>query len=386
MSLQTAIDAVECLVENYKKLESLNALPQDKIINITFFGGEPMLRYNEVIVPVINYIYEKNYQDLFIFSITTNGTLLNKDIIDFFIDHKTSVMISTDGVKEAQDYNRPFKNSNKSTYDAIYDNLVYLAQRQKHSIFRPTLIPDTVHTLFETYLMGERLGFEQFFSMPNHRQEWPEDKIEILKTELSKICHYILNQFKNGIIPPMRFGPLAAGFTNILYQDIIDPNSITEINHINHCGLGIGTWAIGVNGEIYGCQEQPSKEESNIFYIGDIYNGVDVNKHLKLLELFAFSKKPKCMDEKLCECCPITTPCKMFRLTCPSTMYDLRKDFYHTEKIECIWTQELIKNCLCLMKILTEENNQYFQQFLRERCEYNDILFSENSKQKGGCI
>ena len=91
--------------------------------------------------------------------------------------------------------------------------------------------------------------------MPNHRQEWPEDKIEILKTELSKICHYILNQFKNGIIPPMRLGPLAAGFTNILYQDIINPNSITEINHINHCGLGIGTWAIGVNGEIYGCQE-----------------------------------------------------------------------------------------------------------------------------------
>ena len=171
-----------------------------------------------------------------------------------------------------------------------------------------------------------------------------------------------------------------------LYQDIIDPNSITEINNINHCGLGIGTWAIGVNGEIYGCQEQPSKEESNIFYIGDIYNGVDVNKHLKLLELFAFSEKPKCVDEKLCECCPITTPCKMFRLTCPSTMYDLRKDFYHTEKIECIWTQEIIKNCLCLMKILTEENNQYFQQFLQERCEYNDILFLENSKQKGGCI
>lgn len=384
MPLSVAIDAVELLIKNHDKLKELNQLPEDDIIDITFFGGEPMLRYKEVIVPLIEYIYTNNYQDLFNFSMTTNGTLLNKEIIDFLIDHKTTIMISCDGVQEAQDYNRPFKNSNRSSYEAIIDNIKYLASKQRHVIFRPTLIPDTVHTLFDTYLLAESLGCDQFFSMPNHRQNWPEEKIEVLKEQLSKICHYILNQLKNGIIPYMRFGPFNAGFTNILYQDIYKNLILSEKNDMHHCGLGIGTWTIGVDGKIYGCQEQPSKDEKNIFHIGNIWDGLDENRHNILLETFINSKKPECINKKLCDKCPITIACKMQHLTCPSTIYDLRKNFYQTEEIECIWVQEIVKNCLTIMSILSDENNLAFTNFLKYQCDYEKILNVDQKKQERG--
>lgn len=381
MTLQTAIDAIECLIKNYHKLYELNQPPKNNIISVTFFGGEPMLRYKEIIVPIIEYIYDNNYQDLFIFSITTNGTLLNKDIIDFLISHKTTIMISCDGVKEAQDYNRPFKNSDKSSYDAIINNLTYLTSQQQHTIFRPTLIPDTVHTLFDTYLFAERLGCDQFFTMPNHREIWPLEKVEILKDQLGKICHYSLNQFKNGITP-MYFGPLNAGFTNILYQDIMDNSSVPEFNTIKRCGLGIDTWAIGVDGKIYGCQEQPSKDEKNIFLIGNIWDGIDVIKHINLLETYAQSKKPECVNKDMCKKCPVDLVCKNQGFTCASTIYDLRKNFYQTEEIECIWLQEIIKNCLCLMKVLTKENNQAFNNFLLYQCNYYKILDLNNTMKE----
>jgi len=56
---------------------------------------------------------------------------------------------------------------------------------------------------------------------------------------------------------------------------------------VNRCGLGTSLGSIGYDGSIFGCQEQTSKKENNIFYIGNIYeNGIDQEKHKKLLTLY----------------------------------------------------------------------------------------------------
>ena len=51
---------------------------------------------------------------------------------------------------------------------------------------------------------------------------------------------------------------------------------------IFRCGLGTTSVGISANGNLYSCQEQVTNDE-NIFYIGNIYNGIDSDLHIKLL-------------------------------------------------------------------------------------------------------
>jgi sulfatase maturation enzyme AslB (radical SAM superfamily) len=69
-----------------------NAIPNKIIPGFTFFGGEPLLKFEEIIKPLV-----LKYKDSFGWSITTNGTLLTEEIIDFCYDNKISILLSLDG-------------------------------------------------------------------------------------------------------------------------------------------------------------------------------------------------------------------------------------------------------------------------------------------------
>jgi len=86
-----------------------------------------MLQYKTIIKPIVLYCEEK-YPNKFNYGITTNGTLLSKDSIDFFKKYNFSVMLSMDGIKEAQDFDRPCRNSKQSSYDLIMKNVKYLIE------------------------------------------------------------------------------------------------------------------------------------------------------------------------------------------------------------------------------------------------------------------
>jgi len=86
-----------------------------------------MLQYKTIIKPIVLYCEEK-YPNKFNYGITTNGTLLSKDSIDFFKKYNFSVMLSMDGIKEAQDFDRPCRNPKQSSYDLIMKNVKYLIE------------------------------------------------------------------------------------------------------------------------------------------------------------------------------------------------------------------------------------------------------------------
>ena len=74
MTLQIAKDAVDFLYNNVKRKREIYKNNNIKG-NINFFGGEPMLLFKEIIVPLVEYV-ENTYPEVFTFGITTNGTLL----------------------------------------------------------------------------------------------------------------------------------------------------------------------------------------------------------------------------------------------------------------------------------------------------------------------
>jgi uncharacterized protein len=101
MSLQVALDAIDFLMKNN---------PPSMTCHVCFFGGEPLLKWDEIIVPTVEY-KERIYPDRKItFSITTNCVLLTEDKIHFMKEHKIGILTSIDGAKDTQYYNRPFHN------------------------------------------------------------------------------------------------------------------------------------------------------------------------------------------------------------------------------------------------------------------------------------
>jgi uncharacterized protein len=98
MPLEVATAAVDYLYSNLQKKRKLvNDSSLQGMIN--FFGGEPMLCYDTIIVPLVDYI-EKTYPNDFKLGITTNGMLLNKERIDFLYDHNIIPLLSMDGDRE----------------------------------------------------------------------------------------------------------------------------------------------------------------------------------------------------------------------------------------------------------------------------------------------
>ena len=100
MSLEVAKDTVDFfndIISKSDKNES-NQKRNERRFNINFFGGEPTLCWDSIIVPLINYTEEKDYN--IHFGMTSNCTLLDDEKIKFMKEHKMSLLFSIDGDKQ----------------------------------------------------------------------------------------------------------------------------------------------------------------------------------------------------------------------------------------------------------------------------------------------
>lgn len=108
MTLETAKKAIDFLWKH--SVDSPD-------VNIGFYGGEPLLEF-PLLKKAVEYSERLFEGKNLTFSVTTNGTLLNDEIISFFQEHDVSLMISLDGPKEINDKNRVFANG-KGTFDTV---------------------------------------------------------------------------------------------------------------------------------------------------------------------------------------------------------------------------------------------------------------------------
>lgn len=97
-----------------------------KRVNVGFYGGEPLLEF-PLIQRVVEYSEERFSGKELTFNITTNGTLLNDEMIHYFQAHDISLMISLDGPKEINDRNRVFADG-RGTYDAVMERIARLRE------------------------------------------------------------------------------------------------------------------------------------------------------------------------------------------------------------------------------------------------------------------
>ena len=247
----------------------MNATIQKVKPSISFFGGEPLLMFNEIIKPLIN-----KYQDSINWTITTNGTLLTENIIDFFTENNVSILLSIDGCKEVQDIQRPLKNK-ESSFNKLKNIIPYLLLKQPNTIFRSTISRYSLDYLNKNIETAKNFGFKYITLVPNLFEEWqPEDFYkweQFIDNEAIKLFQkisweepfdYILMNLKNGI------------------QEINNSNKNPFLkNPIDSCGMGFKGIGISPEGKLHPCQEENGLNNINI--IGDIYYGINKELHEK---------------------------------------------------------------------------------------------------------
>jgi uncharacterized protein len=153
MSFETSRKAVDYF---FSLNESLARRNPGKFIAINFYGGEPLLGFSTLkkIVPYIR----QNSPLRFLLLMTTNGLLLNDEIVDFIVENDIHVAVSLDGTKENHDRNRITHNG-KGSWDTVRNNLARFMERYPEFVLRNVSIISVYD--FKTDLEETARFFEQ---------------------------------------------------------------------------------------------------------------------------------------------------------------------------------------------------------------------------------
>lgn len=377
MSYQVAKDSVDMLARNIKEKRIEENNETFKGI-VTWFGGEPTIMWDELIVPITYYI-EKTYPGYFHCDMTTNGMLLTRERIDFLEEHNINILFSMDGNEITQNHNRPLKNGEDGFKKLDSEVIDYLLEKMPRTGYRMTIQPEMVNYIFDNYIYARAKGFQRIVMVPNERTAWTDNDYLILERELKKIYLLIAEDFKNEVIPTNFLFMIDKSIRKILSHDLKImlgiPFKLEQTRGISRCGVSSISAAIHYNGDMYTCQEQNSHFDK-FFKIGNIYTGIDYEKCEKL--------NHKYIDYKLlnnqCDNCELKNfSCNLY---CPSVSYDLFKDFNTNSNCRCAWRKILIKLTTQLITHLSASTSASFKQYImlitREEAEKLGYVDSNN--------
>lgn len=278
MSFETGKRALDFLVEKSGTRKNLE---------VDFFGGEPLLNW-EVCKKLVEYgrSIEKEHGKNFRFTLTTNGVLVNDEVIDFCNREMGNVVLSLDGRKETHDRLRTTCNG-KGSYDLIVDKFKKFANarnqadyymRGTYTHYNTDFSKDIIHM---ADLGFKELSIEPVVSDPTEPYALKENDLPILKEQYEILADEMLRRYRNG-----------NGFT--FYHYMIDLNSVPCIvKRISGCGVGTEYMAVTPSGELYPCHQFVGDEK---FLLGDIWKGVINTAILDEFKGYNVYSHPECKD------------------------------------------------------------------------------------------
>ena len=178
MSLDVGKRALDFLVENSGNRRNLE---------VDFFGGEPLMNF-EVVKDIVAYgrSLEEKYNKKFRFTLTTNGVLLNDDVIEFAGREMSNLVLSIDGRKELHDYMRPFR-SGAGSYELILPKFKKAADARHQTDYYARGTFTHFNTDFDKDVLHlADLGFKQISVEPVVAK--PTEDYAIKDEDIAAIC------------------------------------------------------------------------------------------------------------------------------------------------------------------------------------------------------
>ena len=278
MSFEVGKRALDFLIEHSGTRRNLE---------VDFFGGEPLMNW-DVVKQLVEYArsVEKQHGKHFRFTLTTNGMLIDDDVIDFSNREMSNVVLSLDGRKEIHDRLRVDYAGNGS-YDRIVPKFKKLvkARGNKNYYMRGTFThanPDFTKDVFHMADMGfTELSMEPVVCAEGDPAALTSEDIETVKEQYEILATEMLKRQKEG--RPFTF-----------YHYMLDLTGGPCIyKRISGCGSGTEYMAVTPWGDLYPCHQFVGEER---YKLGDIWDGVTntaLREEFRACNAYA---RPECAD------------------------------------------------------------------------------------------
>ena len=263
-------------------------------LEVDFFGGEPTINF-DVVKKVVEYARskEKEFDKKFRFTITTNGLILNDDMMDFINREMYNVVCSVDGRKEVNDRVRA-RVDGSGCYDAIIPHFQELIRRREASgndenwqyYVRGTFTKynkDFGNDVMHMFDLGfDQISFEPVVADAKQPYALTYEDLSDVFAEYERLSKLIIENKKS------------AGKHFNFYHFMIDlDQGPCAIKRLRGCGCGNEYVAITPDGDVYPCHQFVGHEE---WKMGNVFD-LSINKEMK--DNFARATvyhKPKCQE------------------------------------------------------------------------------------------
>lgn len=257
MSLEVGKRALDFLIENSGTRRNLE---------VDFFGGEPLMNF-DVVKELVKYARgrEKETGKNFRFTLTTNGMLIDDDVIDFANRECSNVVLSLDGRREVHDRYRVDYAGNGS-WERIVPKFQKLVEARggKNYYMRGTFThanPDFLNDIKEMLSLGFReLSMEPVVTSPDDPSALTEEDLPTVLRQYEELAELMQEKRREG--DPFTF-----------YHYMIDLKDGPCIyKRVSGCGSGTEYMAVTPWGDLYPCHQFVGDEK---FRLGDVWHGVD---------------------------------------------------------------------------------------------------------------
>lgn len=303
-----------------------------KNLEVDFFGGEPLLNF-DVVKRLVEYgrEQEKKHEKNFRFTLTTNGILLDDDVIEFANREMSNVVLSLDGRKEVHD-NLRVGRSGKGSYDIILPKFKRLVENRdgKNYYIRGTYTrynKDFASDILHMADLGfKELSIEPVVAAPSEPYSLREEDVPELCEQYEILAKEMLKRNKNG-----------QGFT--FYHYMIDLNNgPCIVKRISGCGVGTEYLAVTPEGDFYPCHQFVGNKD---FLLGNVFEGIknkSVQDEFKLCNVYAKEECKECFAHLYCGG------------GCAANSYHYGGNINGTYKIGCDLHRKRIE-CAVMMKV-----------------------------------
>ncbi|MCR5148674.1 MAG: thioether cross-link-forming SCIFF peptide maturase [Eubacterium sp.] len=277
MSLEVGKRALDFLIENSGNRKNLE---------VDFFGGEPLMNF-EVVKQLVEYgrKREKETGKNFRFTLTTNGILLNDEVLEFANKELVNVVLSIDGRKTVHDSMRPTRNG-KSSFDIILPKYKKFKEGRKGQYyvrgtfthFNTDFCKDVLALIDEGF---DEVSMEPVVAPPTEDYAITEADVPIIEEQYDLLAKELLKRYEEG--RPVNF-----------FHFMIDlEGGPCVYKRLSGCGSGTEYLAVTPGGDLYPCHQFVGNSD---FIIGNVYDGIkrtDIVDEFKLCNVYA---KDKCRD------------------------------------------------------------------------------------------
>ncbi len=300
-----------------------------------FYGGEPLLNF-EIIEASVRFIKNKNVRNLN-FSITTNGTLLNKKIINFFVENDFQVFISLDGPKDINDIYRVFQNY-KGSFDIVYRNALFIKKLYPEYYNKKVGFSVVIHPPYrceefykfftENPLVKDNIHIFSFVNpfgttfYNNFTKEEINEYLPFWNKIREKFVKMMVKEEYNDEIKI-----LFELFGKSVYQIHLMPKGIIKEKYLHPGGIcypGFYKTFVGTSGKIYPCEKL-----GYVLEIGDIFEGINVNMVNNIINEFISIKEELCKE---CWAVRLCNPCFLSAIEGNKFSVKRKKEFCNMNK------------------------------------------------------